>query len=1165
MIAQTSPSRSSRFSALKMFLAAVAMLLPTSLYADWNGGIKIPTDSVDIEGKTFYKIKTPENLAWFASLVNRGNTNSNAILANDIVLTEDSVTTNATTWVPIGNVTGDSVGFMGIFDGNGYKISGLFVDSLYYAGGLFGVVSQGGVVKNLTVENAYIRGRRKGAARSGGVVGEFNGDSIVNCEFHGFVIDSLAGGIVGWSKRRLAKKELDVGHGAVIRDCRNFGGVSGYGYSGGIVGVASATTILDSRNEGWIQHFGNGGIVGRIVGDSTQVSVINNCVNNGEIYPPSGRAGYSGGIIGYVASGANVRISKSVNNGLIKTSSYAGGIIGGSAGFVDIGYTENKGVVAGVLYSGGFVGRAEKLLDIYNSKNKGELAGKHNGGFVGYSDTVGIVSIRASVNEALFTVSKNFKDSTRNGGVAAIGMGEWTVEDFVNKSDISGMYAGGFFGWFRSFESYTGEKGWVTSSFKIRNSINEGNIGSLLDTTGYVLGGIVGTLYSSYDDYQLSDLDRNLITNVVNKGNIYGSRKAYQMGGIVGHNKYSWLFIDGVENYGNIENQNVNYIYVGGILGYGNGIDSVVNSANYGNINLSGDDNDANVVLGGIVSESPNTDVIRCANYGDIHIAKIYGGFIAGVAEKVETVTYCVNKGRIEVNAEDTLSGRVAGIALFVETVKGCMNKGNLILGATKDKSVLYPIYKGQTKRAGNFSVADTIMINGKMVLGIFEDSCSYIDKSRLGLDSDTSVFARTSTEMQSDEFAWNLNTCYGKYKNSEMWSYRDSGYPVIADNFNAPIYRIGFWDDSQIIRTQTYSIGKSFTDNTRHIKDIPEGPDPSESDPSYQFGFWVDETEKLALSPQSLIYGDAYLYASYVKKDSALNIVPFIIDGDTIAKYVLNSSSLNASPLPTSSRAGRTFLGWYNGDTKLSGVTIKPGMVLVARYDVLYYTVNFYDDEKVLQSESLVYGEVPKYIANAPKRENAMFVGWTPEIVPVSGNAAYFAMFEPTSSSSSSGESSASQSSSSSKDESSSSVAPPSSSSEKQSSSSVVSSSSSAKQESSSSEAKSSSSEKSSSSSAKSSSSEQSSSSSAEQESSSSEEHTTVVMATPQKAFNLAVNGMTIALSNTQGGNVRIFDSLGHLVAMKSLAGTTTNITLQTPGNYIVRVNGISQSVTLK
>ena len=151
---------------------------------------------------------------------------------------------------------------------------------------------------------------------------------------------------------------------------------------------------------------------------------------------------------------------------------------------------------------------------------------------------------------------------------------------------------------------------------------------------------------------------------------------------------------------------------------------------------------------------------------------------------------------------------------------------------------------------------------------------------------------------------------------------------------------------------------------------------------------------------------------------------------------------------------------------------------------------------------------------------------------------------------SSSSVESSSSQISSSSSEKSSSSVAPPSSSSEEQSSSSVVSSSSSVKQESSSSEARSSSSAKSSSSKANSSSSEKS----------------NFVMAAPQKTFNLAVNGMTVTLSNTQGGSVRIFDALGHLVSTKPLSATgTTAITMQTPGSYIVRVNGSSQALSLR
>lgn len=153
-------------------------------------------------------------------------------------------------------------------------------------------------------------------------------------------------------------------------------------------------------------------------------------------------------------------------------------------------------------------------------------------------------------------------------------------------------------------------------------------------------------------------------------------------------------------------------------------------------------------------------------------------------------------------------------------------------------------------------------------------------------------------------------------------------------------------------------------------------------------------------------------------------------------------------------------------------------------------------------------------------------------------------------SSSSQAPSSSSEKSSSSSKEDSSSSVAPPSSSSEEQSSSSVVPSSSSAKQESSSSEAKSSSSAKSSLSKANSSSSEKS----------------NFVMAPPQKKFNLAVNGMTITLSNTQGGNVRIFDALGHLVVAKPLSATgTTAITMQTPGNYIVRVSGKCEVVILK
>lgn len=121
---------------------------------------------------------------------------------------------------------------------------------------------------------------------------------------------------------------------------------------------------------------------------------------------------------------------------------------------------------------------------------------------------------------------------------------------------------------------------------------------------------------------------------------------------------------------------------------------------------------------------------------------------------------------------------------------------------------------------------------------------------------------------------------------------------------------------------------------------------------------------------------------------------------------------------------------------------------------------------------------------------------------------------------------------------ESSSSTEPDSSSSEKHSSSSIVSSSSSVKLE----------------------------SSSSSKVNSSSSGKPDFVIKSLKKMFNLEVNGMTLTLSNTQGGFIRIFDALGHLVVSKQLSSTEpTVITMQTPGNYIVRMNGVSKAVNLK
>lgn len=83
------------------------------------------------------------------------NLNSSYILKNNIELNKFTVDeegkiifdANAEQWVPIG--TSDNA-FTGNFNGNGYQISGLYINSNSNNQGLFGVV-QSGTIENLTV------------------------------------------------------------------------------------------------------------------------------------------------------------------------------------------------------------------------------------------------------------------------------------------------------------------------------------------------------------------------------------------------------------------------------------------------------------------------------------------------------------------------------------------------------------------------------------------------------------------------------------------------------------------------------------------------------------------------------------------------------------------------------------------------------------------------------------------------------------------------------------------------------------------------------------------------------------------------------------------------------------------------------------------------------
>lgn len=308
---------------------------------------------------------------------------------------------------PIGNV--DAGPFTGSFDGNGYTISNLTVDSGKYAG-LFGYNE--GQVTDVTLSKVSVQGTkyvagvvaynvgtvsqcevRSGKIKAadglsqmyvGGVVG-YNDGTFEGYSYNGADIstsnsnDSIfVGGIIGWNDTASFSAENKGNISANASDTIWAGGIIGYGLTVNLYSCVNYGNVYVACSSSYYRNHYISGLMG-----SYSNSNVYNCGNNGDI------TSYKGCTSSRVCGIRADKVSNSYNTGkIIKTNEL---------------YVDNWGNVAGIMgdtvessFNSGYIYRDEfYFYGIYgtasNSYNNGNISSNS-------SDTYGVQNASLSYN-----------------------------------------------------------------------------------------------------------------------------------------------------------------------------------------------------------------------------------------------------------------------------------------------------------------------------------------------------------------------------------------------------------------------------------------------------------------------------------------------------------------------------------------------------------------------------------------------------------------------------------------------------------------------------------------------------------------------------------------------------------------------------------------------
>jgi uncharacterized delta-60 repeat protein len=345
-----------------------------------SGGVEPPVDANNV-----YQVSTFDHLLWITN--NESSWDKEFKQVADINACATQNINNGFGWTPIGSSSTQI--FTGTYDGNGYKISNLFInrpssdfafENNGYNIGLFGAATSA-TLRGITIENGFILGFQN----VGGIAGYAENSDIIDCQFHGTVWarnGSLGGGIVGISINN------------VIDNVSSSGYAKG---SGNVIGGLIGRMVLGTlRNSSTSMRVDGGQEIGGAVGSFSR-GTLSKVFATGDVFGDSAEAsdmkyGISvGGLVGYMTN--NSSIEESYATGNVKADGDgAGGLVGVidfSVGSITKSFA--SGNVHGATGVGGLIGVINTDdFTITDSYAVGNISGNNAiGGFIGFSGVYG--------------------------------------------------------------------------------------------------------------------------------------------------------------------------------------------------------------------------------------------------------------------------------------------------------------------------------------------------------------------------------------------------------------------------------------------------------------------------------------------------------------------------------------------------------------------------------------------------------------------------------------------------------------------------------------------------------------------------------------------------------------------------------------------------------